>query len=424
VTANPIPLGLLPDTAQIVEGRLLIGGCDVIEMAERFGTSLFIYDEEHLRSRCREAVNAFGSGVAYASKAFLCKAMAKIAYESGMEIDVATGGEMHIALAAGVPGSSLVFHGNNKSTDELMLAIDSGISRIVVDSFDEMTRIEALVAAGRSAPGVLVRINPGIDAHTHEYLQTGIPDSKFGFPLTDGIAAEAIRMAQESAAMRFRGLHAHIGSQVFDVENYAKAIKALAPFVNETRVEEFSIGGGLGVAYVEGEEADTITAWAETILAAAKASGITAKILAEPGRSIVARAAVTAYTVGTIKDLPGVRTYLSVDGGISENPRPVLYGSGYEAMLPRSAGAARPMVARIVGMHCEAGDIIVREAHLPEDTVVGDILCTPVTGAYGHSMGSNYNKVARPAVVFVANGEARLVIERETFDDMLVRDVG
>ncbi|GMQ94652.1 MAG: diaminopimelate decarboxylase [Acidimicrobiia bacterium] len=424
MTANPIPLELLPDTAQIVEDRLLIGGCDVIEVAERFGTSLFIYDEAHLRSRCREAVDAFGDGVAYASKAFLCKAMAKIAYEAGMEIDVATGGEMHIALAAGVPGSSLVFHGNNKSSDELMLAIDSGIGRIVVDSFDEMDRIEALVAGGRPAPGVLVRINPGIDAHTHEYLQTGIPDSKFGFPLTDGIAAKAIHTAQASEAMRFRGLHAHIGSQVFDVENYGKAIEALAPFVNESRVEEFSIGGGLGVAYVEGEEADTITVWAQTILAAAKANGITAKILAEPGRSIVARAAVTAYTVGTIKDLPGVRTYVSVDGGISENPRPVLYGSGYEAMLPRSAEAARPMQARIVGMHCEAGDIIVREAHLPEDTVVGDILCTPVTGAYGHSMGSNYNKVARPAVVFVANGEARLVIERETFDDMLVRDVG
>jgi diaminopimelate decarboxylase len=308
-----------------------------------------------------------------------------------MDIDVATGGEMHIALAAGVPGGRLVFHGNNKSSDELAMAIDSGISRIVVDSFDEMDRIEELIGAGRPAPNVLLRINPGIDAHTHEYLQTGIPDSKFGFPLTDGVATEAIARARSSEAMKFRGLHAHIGSQVFEVENYAKAIEALAPFVNASRSEEFSIGGGLGVAYVEGESADTITVWAQTILDAARAGGITAKILAEPGRSIVARAAVTAYTVGTIKDLPSVRTYLSVDGGISENPRPVLYG---------------------------------READLPSDTVVGDILCTPVTGAYGHSMGSNYNKVARPAVVFVANGAARLVIERETYEDMLTRDVG
>ena len=424
MTADPIPWDLLPDTAEIVDGRLQVGGCDVIDVAERFGTPVFIYDEEHLVSRCAEAVAAFGDGVAYASKAFLCKAMARIAHDEGMHIDVATGGEMHIALAAGVPGDRLVFHGNNKSTDELAMAMDADISRIVVDSFNEMDRIESLVSSGRPCPSVLLRINPGIDAHTHEYLQTGIPDSKFGFPLTDGIAVEAIRRARASAAMDFCGLHIHIGSQVFDVENFGKAIEAIAPFVNESGAQEFSIGGGLGVAYVEDEEADSIAVWAETVLGAARASGVTARILAEPGRSVVAQAAVTAYTVGTIKDLPGVRTYLSVDGGISENPRPVLYGSGYEAMLARSPDAARPMVARIVGKHCESGDIIVREAHLPNDTHVGDILCTPVTGAYGHSMGSNYNKVARPAVVFVRNGEARLVIERETYDDMLARDIG
>ena len=424
MTANPIPWDLLSDTAEIVEGRLNVGGCDVIDVAGRFGTPVFIYDEEHLVSRCSEAVAAFGDGVAYASKAFLCKAMARVAHQAGMHIDVATGGEMHIALAAGVPGDRLVFHGNNKSTDELALAIDAGVSRIVVDSFDEMDRIESLVSSGRPVPSVLLRINPGIDAHTHEYLQTGIPDSKFGFPLTDGIAEQAIRRARGSASMDFYGLHAHIGSQVFDVENFGRAIEAVAPFVNESGANEFSIGGGLGVAYVEGEEADSITDWADTVLSTAKASGVTARILAEPGRAIVAQSAVTAYTVGTIKDLPGVRTYLSVDGGISENPRPVLYGSGYEAMLARSPEAARPMEARIVGKHCESGDIIVRAAHLPEDTKVGDILCTPVTGAYGHSMGSNYNKVARPAVVFVNNSKARLVVERETYDDMLARDIG
>ncbi len=408
----------------MVDGRLTIGGCDVIDIADDFGTSVFIYDEEHLRNRCREAVAAFGEGVAYASKAFLCKAMVKIAHEAGMHIDVATGGEMHTALAAGVPGDRLVFHGNNKSAEELAMAVDAGISRIVVDSFDEMDRLEDLAATTESAPVVLLRINPGIDAHTHEYLQTGIPDSKFGFPLTDGVAEEAIRRAKASSAMEFRGLHMHIGSQVFDVENFAKAIEAIAHFVNESGAEEFSVGGGLGVAYVEGEDADTITAWAEAILEGAAASGITARILAEPGRSIVARAAITAYTVGTIKYLPDLRTYLSVDGGISENPRPVLYGSGYEAMLPRSPEASRPMEARIVGKHCEAGDIIVRDAHLPQDTAVGDILVTPVTGAYGYSMGSNYNKVGRPAVVFVSDGEARLVVERESYDDMLLRDIG
>jgi diaminopimelate decarboxylase len=424
VTANPIPWDLLPDTAEVVGGRLQIGGCDVIEVAEEFGTPVFIYDEEHLVARCTEAVAAFGEGVAYASKAFLCKAMARIAHGAGMHIDVATGGEMHIALAAGVPGDRLVFHGNNKSTNELAMAMDAGISRIVVDSFDEMDRIEALVLASKPPPRVLLRINPGIDAHTHEYLQTGVPDSKFGFPLSDGIAAVAIQRARTSDAMEFLGLHAHIGSQVFDVGNFAKAIDALAPFVIESGAEEFSIGGGLGVAYVEGEEADTIAAWAEVVLDAAQTNGINARILAEPGRAIVARAAITAYTVGTIKDLPDVRTYVSVDGGLSENPRPVLYGSGYEAMLARKPEAPRPTRARIVGKHCEAGDIIVREAYLPEDTAVGDVLCTPVTGAYGHSMGSNYNKVARPAVVFVRDGVARLVIERETYDDLLLRDIG
>jgi diaminopimelate decarboxylase len=224
--------------------------------------------------------------------------------------------------------------------------------------------------------------------------------------------------------MDFKGLHAHIGSQVFDVASFGKAIRALAGFVNVSEAEEFSVGGGLGVAYVEGEASDSISTWAERVLSSAESSGITARILAEPGRSVVARAAVTAYTIGTVKDLPGVRTYVAVDGGMSDNPRPVLYGSGYEAMLPRNPLAGRPMVVRIVGKHCEAGDIIVRSAHLPSDTTVGDIVCTPVTGAYGHSMGSNYNKVLRPAVVFVRDGEARLVVERETYDDLLSKDVG
>ena len=424
MTASPIAWHLLPDTAAVEDGSLTIGGCDVIDLAERFGTPVFIYDEEHLRSRCREAVSAFGDGVAYASKAFLCKAMAKIAHEEGMYIDVATGGEMHVALAAGVPGDRMVFHGNNKSAAEIETAIANDVSRIVVDSFDEMDRIEAIVGPSGTAPKVLLRINPGIDAHTHEYLRTGIPDSKFGFPLTEGIATRAIERAKKSPAMEFIGLHMHIGSQVFDVDSFAKAVGAIASFVNESGAEEFSVGGGLGVAYVEGESADTISSWADTILSASRASGITARIVAEPGRSISAMAAVTAYTVGTIKDVPGVRTYLSVDGGISENPRPVLYGSGYEAMLPRSPLAERPFTTRIVGKHCESGDIVVREADLPSDTMVGDILVTPVTGAYGHSMASNYNKVGRPPVVFVNDGEARLVVERESYEDILLKDLG
>ncbi len=422
MSTDPIPLHLLPDSATNEAGRLAIGGCDVVELVEQFGSPLFIYDEQHLIDRCEEAVAAFGPGVAYASKAFLCRAMARIAADAGMNIDVATGGELHIALSAGVPPASIVFHGNNKSSTEIAEGLRAGAGTIVVDSFDEMDRIEALVIPSVSVPDVLIRVNPGIEAHTHEYLQTGVPDSKFGFPIAGGTASAAIARAKASDSMSYRGVHAHVGSQVFDVESYRKAIAALAPFVTESDAEEFSVGGGLGVAYVEGESESTISEWAQIVNAAAADAGITARITAEPGRSIVAKAAVTAYTVGTIKSVPGVRTYLAVDGGMSDNPRPVLYGSGYEAFLPRAVGSERPASFRIVGKHCESGDVIVKNASLPSDVAVGDVVCTPVTGAYGHAMGSNYNKVPRPPVVFVKKGEARVVVRRETYEDLLATD--
>lgn len=395
------------------------------ELVEQFGSPLFVYDEQQLIDRCEEAVSAFGPGVAYASKAFLCRAMARIALDAGMHIDVATGGELHVALCAGIPPESIVFHGNNKSKVEIAAALASSVGTIVVDSFDEMDRIGALVSDGTgSVPDVLIRVNPGIEAHTHEYLQTGVPDSKFGFPIAGGTASAAIERAKRSPEMAYRGVHAHIGSQVFDVESYRKAIEALAPFVNESDADEFSVGGGLGVAYVEGEHESSILEWAAIIKTAARDVGITARITAEPGRSIVAKAALTAYTVGTIKRVPDVRTYLAVDGGMSDNPRPVLYGSGYEAFLPRAVESARSAEFRIVGKHCESGDVIVKDAHLPDDVAVGDVICTPVTGAYGHAMGSNYNKVLRPAVVFVRDREARLVLRRETFEDLLATDMG
>ncbi|MEN8238967.1 MAG: diaminopimelate decarboxylase [Actinomycetota bacterium] len=418
-----VATNLLPDTAVIDNGRLSIAGCDVESLAHEYGTPLFIYDEEHLRARCREAVEAFGPSVAYASKAFLCVAMAKLVYEEGMAIDVSTGGEMYVALQAGVPAGRLVFHGNNKSPAELEMALEAGIGRIVVDSWDEIRRIEALVDAGATAPSVLVRVNPGIEAHTHEYLQTGVTDSKFGFPIAEAKARTAIEHVRASSAMEYRGIHVHVGSQVFDVASFARAIESLAPFVRESEAAEFSVGGGLGVSYVAGEQSDTITHWADVVFDAVRRAGIEAEIASEPGRSIVATAAVTAYTVGTIKEVPGVRTYIAVDGGMSDNPRPVLYDSGYEAFRAVDADAPRPSRAHIVGKHCESGDIIVRDASVPEDLAVGDVLCTPVTGAYGHSMGSNYNKVLRPAVVFVANGEARVVVERETYEDLIARDV-
>jgi diaminopimelate decarboxylase len=424
VSTAPIPFELLPDSAAVGDRGLSIGGCNVVDLVAEHGSPLFIYDEQQLIDRCGEAVAAFGPGVAYASKAFLCKAMARIAHASGMLVDVSTGGEMVIALAAGVPAQRLVLHGNNKSDHELEMALEERVGRVVVDSFDEFTRIEALVASGLPVPDILIRVNPGIEAHTHEYLQTGITDSKFGFPIVQGVAQSAIDWAVASEAVTFRGVHAHIGSQIFDLDSYRKAIMSLAPFVNESGAEELSIGGGLGIAYVEGETDSSISEWAVVAQEAAAAAGITAVISAEPGRSIVARAAVTAYMVGTIKDVPDVRTYVAVDGGLSDNPRPVLYGSGYEAFLPRAVAAPRTMRTRIVGKHCESGDILVREADLPADLSVGDIVCTPVTGAYGHSMGSNYNQVLRPAIVFVRDGRSRVVVSRQTYDDLLSNDVG
>ena len=424
-TNSPLPFHLLPDTATVDDhGRLSIGGCDVGDLAERHGTPLFVYDEAHIRARCREAVSVLGDGATYASKAFLCRAVARLVHEEGMRIDVATGGELQVVLAAGVPAERTVLHGNNKSLDELRLALTAGVGRIVVDSDDELDRIESLVASGLPVPRVLLRINPGIEVHTHEHVRTGNLDSKFGFPLPTGQADDALARAGVSAAVDLVGLHMHIGSQVFSVENFLEGLRAVAPFVVAADLPELVVGGGLGVAYVEGEAAPTITEWATAVMQECRAAGITAEIGVEPGRAVVGAAAVTLYTVGTVKFIPGVRTYVSVDGGMSDNPRPVLYGSGYETFLPRAATSRREMPIRLVGKHCESGDLLVREGRVPADLAVGDLIATPVTGAYGHSMGSNYNKVLRPAVVFVADGVDRLVVRRETVEDLLATDVG
>ena len=420
-----LPRHLLPDNAEIrADGSLAVAGCDLADLAAEFGTPLFVYDEQHLRDRCREAVEVFGDGVAYATKAFLCRAMARLAHEEGMHLDVATGGELHVALSAGVPAERLVLHGNNKSTAELRTARAAGVGRIVVDSFDEMDRLDRLHQADGIVPKVLVRATPGVEAHTHEFVRTGQLDSKFGFGVTSGDLAKAVDRAAGSPAVDLVGVHVHIGSQVFVVDFFHQAVDVIAPWVNDLDLPELSIGGGLGVAYVEGEDAATIGQWGKTILDSCRSAGITARISAEPGRAVAAQAAVTLYTVGTIKDVPGVRTYVSVDGGMSDNPRPVLYGSGYEAFLPRAVDADRPRQVTLVGKHCESGDVLVRDARVPADLRVGDVLATPVTGAYGHSMGSNYNKVTRPAVVFVKDGDARLVVRRETHDDLLACDVG
>ena len=321
-----------------------------------------------------------------------------------------------------------MLHGNNKSDAELVMAIEARVSKIVVDSFDELDRLESLLGAGGSheafAPQpIMIRVTPGIEVHTFDEVQTGQEDSKFGFGWKSGAAHEAAKRARDSRAVELLGLHVHIGSQVFSVDNFAAAIEIIAPLARELAAGEFCVGGGLGVAYVEGEEGSTLTQWGAAIIKVCKEAGIEADITAEPGRSIAAQAGITLYTVGTIKDIPDIRTYVSVDGGMSDNPRPVLYGSGYETFLARDVHAERDRIVRLVGKHCESGDVLVREAKVPSDIALGDIICTPVTGAYGHSMGSNYNKVPRPAVVFASNGSARLVVRRETYDDLVRLDL-
>jgi diaminopimelate decarboxylase len=315
-------------------------------------------------------------------------------------------------------------HGNNKSHAELRMALTAGVRHIVVDSFDEMTRLDVLHDEGFPVPEVLLRITPGVHAHTHEFIATGQDDSKFGFNLGNGDAMRAVDRARQSKSMHLVGLHCHIGSNVFAAASFAKAAEVMANFAAPLDLPELVLGGGLGVAYTSGEEAPSIGQWGSVLLDACAALGVRSRVSIEPGRSIVASAALTVYTVGTVKHIPGIRTYIAVDGGMSDNPRPVLYGSGYEAFLPRAVTCERTSSARLGGKHCESGDVLIFDAAVPDDVCVGDVLATPVTGAYGHSMGSNYNKVTRPPVVFVRDGEARLVVRRETYDDLLACDLG
>ena len=432
---DPLDLTLLPASADVgADGSLSVGGVDVAGLAAEFGTPLYVYDEGELRDRCREYRTRFGAGVAYASKAFLCTAMAKLVAEEGLDLDVATGGELHVALHAGFPAERIVLHGNNKSSGELRAALDAGVGRIVVDSFDELDRLVDLAARADAPVAVLVRVTPGVEAHTHEYIETGTDDSKFGFSLSTGDALRAVQRVAGHDALRLAGLHCHIGSQVFRLDSYAAAIDRMIGLVlavethTGATVDELSVGGGLGVRYVASDEGPSIAQFAaalqESFAKALAAHGVRSRptLGVEPGRSIAAPSGLTLYTVGTVKEIPGLRTYVAVDGGMSDNLRPVTYGAQYEAFLPARAMARREKVVTVAGKHCEQGDVLVRDARLPADVQVGDILATPVTGAYAHSMASNYNKVGRPAVVFVHGGSARLVVRREDLDDLVRLD--
>jgi diaminopimelate decarboxylase len=424
---GPIPTELLPATAAIDgAGRLSVGGVDLVELAEEFGTPLFVYDEADIVMRCRAALSSFPGGVYYASKAFLCKHVARLVTGEGLGLDVATGGELAVAQAAGIGGNRLTLHGNNKSEAELVQAIAYGVDRIVVDDGSEVPRIAATAAA--LSPGrrqkVLVRVTPGVMVDTHRFVMTGQADSKFGVEIASGAAERVIQAILSEPHLSLVGLHFHLGSQIFDLSAFEVAVSVVAPLLERYEIGELSIGGGLGVAYVEGEVGASFEELAARVNAALKANGLQdVSVTIEPGRSIVARAGITLYRVGVIKELSTGTRYVAVDGGMSDNPRPVLYGSGYEVFAPGAAASDRDVPVRLVGKHCESGDVVVEDGALPTGIGPGDVVATPVTGAYGYSMASNYNKVPRPAVVFVRDGKARLVLRRETYDDLMRLEV-
>jgi diaminopimelate decarboxylase len=433
-----VPL-LWPSTvARNADGVLTIGDQSVKDLAEEFGTPAYIFDEQDFRNRCRRFKRAFGGAdVFYAGKAFLCKAIVRIIAEEGLSLDVCTGGELAVALAAGMPPERIGLHGNNKSVSELRRAVDAGLGRIIVDSFDEIDRLIAIARETGTRPRVLVRVTVGVEAHTHEYIATAHEDQKFGFSLTGGAAERAVAriLTEADDALELRGLHSHIGSQIFDVSGFEVAARRILALQHRVLAEhgrelpELDLGGGFGIAYTTQDspaEADDLASdLMKIIKQECAALHLSVPHLAvEPGRAIVGPSMFTLYEVGTVKDVDGIRTYVSVDGGMSDNIRPALYDAAYSATLAGRASSEPPILARVVGKHCESGDIVVKDEFLPADVRAGDLLAVPGTGAYCRSMASNYNHVPRPPVVAVAGGAARVIVRRETEDDLLNLDVG
>jgi diaminopimelate decarboxylase len=406
------------------DGHLEIAGCDLVELAEEHGTPAYFYAEDDMRARARAYREAFERHtdeyeVLFASKSLPCTAAYRLFAEEGLSVDVASGGELHMALRAGFDPGRIHMHGNNKSDEEILFAARAGIRHLILDSFDEIERCERLLDEPQK---VLIRVTPGIKPSTHDYITTGQLDSKFGFGLEDGLAARAVERVLASEKLELVGLHAHIGSQIFELEPYTLAIRALGDLAGDwCRV--VNVGGGLGVAYTHEDEPPSIEAYVDVkVRGVAEVFGSGVRILVEPGRSLVANAGLTAYRVGTVKEIPGVRTYVAVDGGMSDNLRPMLYGSKYEALIADRADAPAETLVTIAGMHCESGDVIVRDTMLAEPAV-GDVLVTPATGAYGYAMANNYNGVPRPPVVFCRDGGSRTVVRRETYEDLTARDV-
>ncbi|MGF7237358.1 MAG: diaminopimelate decarboxylase, partial [Frankia sp.] len=427
--------GLWPRTAVLgADGVMTVGGVRLDALATEFGTPVFVLDEADFRGRARAWREAFGDGeVFYAGKAFLCRTVARWVAEEGLSLDVCTGGELAIAESVGFPPERLAFHGNNKSVAELRRAVAYRVGRVVVDSFVEIDRLAAVAAAAGVRQRVYLRVTPGVEAHTHEYVSTGQEDQKFGFSLASGAAAEAVRLVLARPELELIGLHAHIGSQIFDTAGFGLAAHRMVGLLAQVRAEhgvelpELDLGGGLGIAYT-GEDAplgvDDVAHRLSVIVGKECASAGLAvpKLAVEPGRAISGPTTITVYEVGTVKELPGLRTYVSVDGGMSDNIRTALYDAHYTARLVSRASRADPRVVTLVGKHCESGDVVAHDVPLPADLMPGDLVAVPASGAYHRSMASNYNHVGRPPVVAVRDGRARVIVRRETDDDLLRLD--
>ncbi|MER7956080.1 MULTISPECIES: diaminopimelate decarboxylase [unclassified Streptomyces] len=442
-TAPPADLNLLDPKvwARTVrrndEGQVTVAGLTVDELREEFGTPAYILDEDDFRVRCRAWADAFGTDadVFYAGKAFLSRAVVRWLKEEGLNLDVCSAGELSTALSAGMPPERIAYHGNNKSEAEIRRAVEVGVGRIVLDSFQEIVRVAHIADSLGKRQRVQIRVTVGVEAHTHEFIATAHEDQKFGIALAGGQAAEAVRRVLKLDGLELIGIHSHIGSQIFDMAGFEVSARRVVQLLAEVRDEhgvelpEIDLGGGLGIAYTSDDDPrephHIAKALHEIVTRECAAAGLaTPRISVEPGRAIVGPTAFTLYEVGTVKPLDGLRTYVSVDGGMSDNIRTALYDAEYSVALVSRTSDAEPMLTRVVGKHCESGDIVVRDAFLPADIAPGDLVAVPATGAYCRSMASNYNHALRPPVVAVRDGEARVIVRRETEEDLLRLDVG
>lgn len=420
-------------------GHLTIGSYDTLELVKQFGTPLYVFDENEIRRNCRDFVKSMddyydGNGlVLYASKAFCCKEMCRICADENMGLDVVSGGELYTALSVNFPSSKIYFHGNNKTYEELVQAVDANVGRVVVDNIFELEMLNSIAAEKGKVMGILMRIKPGIDAHTHEFVKTGQIDSKFGFALETGEAMDAVKKAIELPNIELVGLHCHIGSQIFDLDPFELAASVMLEFFADIKKEtgvtlkELNLGGGFGIKYQKTDRPRPFSDYMRKVSAAVKENcadlGIDMPfILIEPGRSIVGAAGLTLYTVGAVKKIPDVRTFVSVDGGMGDNPRYILYQSRYEVLCADRAGESRNWTVTVAGKCCESGDIIQEWTHV-QPVKPGDTLAVLSTGAYNYSMASNYNRIPKPPVVMVRDGKARLVVKRESYDDIIADDI-